>query len=615
MTLNSSGPSIFDSFNARFLSPRQVASTFVPSAYFDNLTKTVHTLIVGPRGSGKTTLLKMLQGEALEAWKHEKAEYYRANVVFTGVFVPTDRNWSKQIESLSEEYFTQNQKSLLAKAAFTTHVLHKLITAIIFRTHSPEDSFLTPHRRVTLDIGMESVLVKELSSAWYLKPRISSLLSLKHALLAKMAELPALVSAMKHISKNEREDRLASEKNLHLDFLKSAIFAIEIFQDFIGEIEGRWAFLFDELELAPQNIVQELLDSLRSIDDRILFKLSLAPFSPEIDVTKDVLSGTSGNDFELIPLWYANKDDGHPFCLELFKSMLKERNLPEVDPNDIFGRSIFEAPRESRKKVASIYSEYKTLFNRMISKDKSFLHYIQTKSINVNSIENMDDLQRARDLRKIISILKVRDEFRTFKVWQGETKVMKRSRKALSKIYAGATTLFEIVEGNPRWLIGILSPLMDEYKRTNKMIPADKQMAEVTKAIHRFRALLKTIPCPDSTTQPVGIDKIIDLIGDHFNKCVVFEKFNPEPDGSFTVDENISQEFLYSLGKALNAGAIVYVPGTSSELVIKSLINHRFRISYLLAPYYQIPILLMRSVPLNSILKKTNYYEMPLFKV
>ena len=59
-----------------------------------------HTIIAGPRGSGKTTLLKMLQPAALRAWASEEAVPYRDLVDYTGVFIPADIIWKKQLEKL-----------------------------------------------------------------------------------------------------------------------------------------------------------------------------------------------------------------------------------------------------------------------------------------------------------------------------------------------------------------------------------------------------------------------------------------------------------------------------------------------------------------------------------
>ena len=98
--MNSPLSTVFEAFNARNLSPTQVAKTFIPPAQFAELCGRSHCVVVGPRGSGKTTLLKMLQLPALAAWQHEEADKYTASIDFTGVFVAADISWGKQLESL-----------------------------------------------------------------------------------------------------------------------------------------------------------------------------------------------------------------------------------------------------------------------------------------------------------------------------------------------------------------------------------------------------------------------------------------------------------------------------------------------------------------------------------
>src|ERR1700722_5718334 len=93
-------PTIFESFNARALTPDQVAATFVPSRQFQDLCKRCHTIVLGPRGSGKTTLLKMLEPAALEAWRHPFADEIASRIDFTGIFVATDISWSQQLSAL-----------------------------------------------------------------------------------------------------------------------------------------------------------------------------------------------------------------------------------------------------------------------------------------------------------------------------------------------------------------------------------------------------------------------------------------------------------------------------------------------------------------------------------
>src|SRR5689334_745073 len=122
-------PTIFESFNARALSPGQVAATFVPSRQFEQLRRRCHTVILGPRGSGKTTLLKMLQIPALESWAHPEAAQVTAQVDFTGVFVATDISWSEQLSALGHGKLEPATQTLLANASFTTHVLRSVVVS------------------------------------------------------------------------------------------------------------------------------------------------------------------------------------------------------------------------------------------------------------------------------------------------------------------------------------------------------------------------------------------------------------------------------------------------------------------------------------------------------
>ena len=61
---------------------------------------------------------------------------------------------------------------------------------------------------------------------------------------------------------------------------------------------------------------------------------------------------------------------------------------------------------------------------------------------------------------------------------------------------------------------------------------------------------------------------------------------------------------MHSLAEALNAGAIIYVPDEREELLLESLRGKRFRLSYLLAPYYGLPLQLGRTVSLSVILDR-----------
>ena len=163
-----------------------------------------------------------------------------------------------------------------------------------------------------------------------------------------------------------------------------------------------------------------------------------------------------------------------------------------------------------------------------------------------------------------------------------------------------------MLEGNPRWIIGVIGPLLDIYKKTNTQVPKSKQMEEIKKATHQFKSLLSAMPCEvtPKNSPPKSVMSILDQIGEFFRKVVVEEKFKPEPFGSFIVDSSTTPEFESALALALNAGAIVFIPGTSTNIIMTSLKDKRFRLTYLLAPHFQIPIQLMRATSLKRILSR-----------
>jgi predicted AAA+ superfamily ATPase len=61
-------PTIYSTYNARMLSPEEIARTFVINDAYRKLLRVEHSILRGPRGTGKTTLLKMLTPRALKEW-------------------------------------------------------------------------------------------------------------------------------------------------------------------------------------------------------------------------------------------------------------------------------------------------------------------------------------------------------------------------------------------------------------------------------------------------------------------------------------------------------------------------------------------------------------------
>jgi hypothetical protein len=619
MTPHDLAPSLFDAFNARQIEPHKVAKTFVPPEHYAMVAMNRHTILVGPRGSGKTTLLKMLQQPALEAWEHPLAQQYRDAINYTGVFIPFDQSWNAQMRSLGSGRLDEGHRQRLSIAAFTTHMLKSLVTAMHNRKYGSPRA-VVHHRRVDMDDWTEARLVTELSNAWHVGPIVPSLRSLKHALAFRLSRIAEIALQESGRNAEGRDDRFTQMPMLHIHFLQAASHAIEVFNDLAHDEEAKWALLFDELELAPEWVCRELTTSLRSFDDRFLFKLSLSPFTAEVLFLESVSAAMPGHDYDMIPLWYAHKEAGLPFCEDLFAAMLKRKGLTARTPEHVFGEALFDAPTGNRSVMRSAYgpgSSRQRTFNSLAAKDASFAAYLRHRGVDLNHLHEYTEDERAKDIRKIMPLVLVRDAFRTSdSMHTGALGRALRSRKN-PRLYAGARSLFTIVEGNPRWFLGLVGPLLDTLV-DGRRIPTRHQSDAIAKAAHRFRALLRTIPCPpiEQGIPPRGLLSLLDTIGKYLFDAVVIREFDPDVPGSFIIDSHPTDDLLSSLKQAMNSGAIVYVPdehGLTLVLRRDNLKGKRFRLSYLLAADFDLPIRLGRGVALRSILR-TAPGPLPLFK-
>lgn len=602
MTLTQA-PTIFESFNARSLNPVQVAQTFVAPPQYEQLAKHCHTILVGPRGSGKTTLLKMLQPPALETWRHPRAEEFRARIQFTGIFVATDRSWKAQLEALGQGRLDTATLRLLGNAAFTTHVLHSTVSAMLQRLNRHADDQRVAFRPVDLSDSDEANLVREIAATWHLRPSLPSFLALRHALTDRLSRIPQLADQEVGRDSATRAGRLAEVPFLHLQFQQATAAALEYFDDAVSEPDAKWALMFDELELAPPWIQSELLGLLRSTNAKLLLKLAMSPFTPTAEVMDAVTSPHQYQDFDQIRLWYEEKQDGYPFCEHLWNAMLQGHGLAAKEPLKVLGRSLFETSPEEWRGKKTAYGPDSPLanrFSRLATRDPSFRDYLAAKHIKPSELHLLSNDQRAADVRKVAPLIIVREFYRGIE--SESEKVSVRSRKTAS-LYAGAESLFAVSEGNPRWFIAIVGRLLSQWKNRNERIDRHLQGDEMLKAAERFAAMLRTIPGPSVGDSHRGLLTILNATGEFFHNQVVRERFRAEPPSTFIVDSFTSDAVLFALEQALNAGAIVYVP-EGGQALLSSLRGKRFRVSYLLAPYYGLPIRLGKPVSLTSIIGK-----------
>lgn len=325
----------FGAYNARHINPEEVARQFVPSSKFWELSALRNSLLIGPRGSGKTHLLKMLQPKALAAWSGEEASEARSKISYWGVFTPTDINWKTQVEQRAKQ-IQPSQRSSFVNAVFLSHFREAFIACLLQLTRDrPEIDNDTGTTRVTLSKESEIQLCISLANAWRLTLGIPSLDGLK---LALVEELVQLGSRRLTDVNTEYISRLSD-----MSVLAVAKEIAEHFSSATGIYTARWALCFDELEIAPPTVQNDLFQYLRSTDQRFIFKLAISPSNDASKLLNQEGTASVGNDYDAIPLWFSDQGERERFCLRLWEKHASRTSASRYHHNRSSSARVFSS--------------------------------------------------------------------------------------------------------------------------------------------------------------------------------------------------------------------------------------------------------------------------------
>ncbi len=444
---------------------------------------------------------------------------------------------------------------------------------------------------------------------------VTSLLTIRSNEIHSIAKKEAI------LGESGREERIAAISFLHSSLLACVTLAVELFDDARKMPEAKWGLMFDELELAPPTIRMMLLQFLRSVNPKLLFKLSLVPVSDEIRDFTSVFAASDKNDFTVVQLWYSSGKDGYNFSRSLWDQLVRDTRIDSKTPEEVLGMSVFDTDSDEWAEEQTAYHPGSRLARRIKSlkqKDPSFAKYLKKEDIDVDQLDRLPPKRRAATVRKVTSIVAIRDSVLSERTSKDGT-IAKRSREVL-EIYSGASAMFTMLEGNPRWIKAVIGDLIKSMREGETTITSTAQARSIEKAAIRFRALLRTIPCPSFyRNQPTrGFLSLIDMVGNYFSKCLVENPFSPDPPGTFTVPSRISDELAKSIGAAVNAGAIVWIPDGDSDILSSSLRGKELRLSYLFSPIYPLLLRAGRDISLQTIIDRTDEQveidDLPLFQ-
>lgn len=588
------GRRLYESFNARNLSLKEVAQTFVPPNEFKEVLGAENVLVMGPRGSGKTTLFKMLTFEALERCGHPLTESVKHQTTAASVYIPTDRHWHHLLTDTLDEVREERERLQLSKAAVTVNVLYAVCeTFEDIRDYSSG---------AELPTEAEEELVQTLSGSWGFEDIVPRLGAVKRALTDRLRQLDVIKNrlAAGAMSLDGNED---VPEFVWSEFLSAARVGCEAFEEFAtGDGPQRWALCFDELELAPEWLQERVFEYLRSTDQRFVFKLSTAPI-PEL------LAGSRAaarEDFEVVRLWrYGKSGDPYEFSERLARSVLEDEVGDMIDPVDAFGRSRFFVHDNG----GSEYVQGSWLMKQMASlaeKDASFRDELRDHGVSLDDSAEFDKDTRDQFLRKAKPIALLRNFY--LDEHDGEKSKL-RSRKVHS-LYSGREAIYDVADNNPRWLIGILNELkghisVDEEGQVDG-VERNKQARVLRDSAETFLSLLRTLPSARVRFRGQLLDlvDVLEAIGGYFEDVMLRREFTTDPAGSIEIDDDVPEAVRDLLQKAVYEGALVLV-NPSEGAVDLTVESRRLRLTHLLAPVYRLPLRLYGKVRLSTCLRET----------
>lgn len=596
---------LYDSFNARYLSFEEIASTFIQNDQYDELFKLNHSLLMGPRGSGKTTLLKMLT--PMCQFYYEKNEKVSP---FFGVYIPTDIHWKRQIEHFQNEFKNDILfQEIISKQIVSANILISLCNTFSFLIESKETKAME-------DLEREENLCSELIDEWKIsKPTSSNISSLKQGLLRRIKEINSIV-LKKRTSINAE---VILPEYFYDDYFDLARMGCFLFKKHFHEDDDfkkypfRWAFCFDELEIAPKWLQMDLLDKIRSTEQDILFKLTTSPLVSIVDKIKGLykLEARQNEDYKIVRTWTFNEKESNKWAIfgnKLIKNKLERAFDHKIDLNQLFGfdsidRNLVET-FPIKEELLNSYSKGSItwqLFKESAILDSSFRSFLAHKNINYLNPVPLDRAQEDQIFRKIKPILAFRYQFRKI---DGH----KRSRKNAA-LYYGLPFIYQICDGNPRALIGLIDDFVSKGNKDENGSLTEfsiKKQSQIIKDVsEKYLNILETHP--DSNIhyhgRYINLGKIIQIIGEYFQKRLLYDDFKMDPYGSFIVDKNVNKQILELLELAMHLGAIIYLD-PDETITASGISGKKFRLAYLLHPYFNLPKREYNPINLSAILNK-----------
>jgi hypothetical protein len=454
-------------------------------------------------------------------------------------------------------------------------------------------------------------MIQSIRSTWRIPTGVYDLLELKNLLSYRSEAIWDEVRSPEDTHSNHVFDAL------NIDMLS----AISNMAECLSELspEGSISLLLDELELLPEAVRNYVFTGLRDADDRVPLKMSVSPVE---DVVRSLLGPSgpqSGHDFTLIDLSYPYKKNGFGFTSELLMDLARRTGMRPTSVEQLLRRSYFDLNDATGSDETSDYSPRGDWVRTMIDLaqfDSSFQSYLANSNISADSIDQMNEPDRARFVRKIRDVVIIRNRF--LRSPAGPNNESSRTGARTYQFYTGSGSVLALLEGNPRWTVNFMS----SATQGSTMLPSQVSLSRnhqaegIADLMARVRSRVLHAPVPADSelnsdpTRGLRVLELIDEIANFFKDSILAPKFNPDPVLTFTVDKRTTSQQLDLITDAVSHGTLIHVP-PRDVAALTTVQGERFRLAYLFAAQYGLPPILGRSVELSTILNRKGTSKPP----
>lgn len=595
-------------FNARYMTYKEIAKTFIVSEQFNAISRNEHTILTGARGCGKTTLLKMLHPKALSEWISPEANKIKENIPFIGIYIPADKQWTSQLETF--------KKNFLGQKEIVDNVFRGVINANILI--STCDTFSTLIDLNQCENSFEVDLSLKLIEYWKIP------LPIPPNLYDIIIKLRSVVNDFNNIIERKNLD-VKLPDICYSDFVDLVSIAIDCFESVNKKystpihVKDKWALCFDELEITPEFLQRNIISqNLRSRNQKIIFKLTSTPGLIELFDKTNNQSPSELDDYTKLKLWvYDNRSQKNwrMFCKNYMSKVLNDIYKKPIDINVLFGEHDYLEGLKSEESIE--FSKLKSKNNSEFEEggimwfvmkslqefDKSFYDYLLRKNLNpLNPVPNSTNIASSVH-RKIKPIVLYRYYFTEESSRKSKEKKL-RSRN-INAFCHGKDYIFDIADGNPRAFANLVNDFISQVQFTTggilKKISIEKQARIIESFSTNYAFLrIRNYPKNEIKNNSLLLWQIIDKIGKFFYNKLVLEDFNADPYILFYVDpRDIKTKHFIEI--ALESGAILKI---EDEIHRKDVRRYTdvYRLSYSLYPNYRLPKIDYNPIDLKKIL-------------